>query len=80
MSSCIDYYAKIQLYVDGELTQQEEEELLQHVADCAGCTQALQSAQSFAARLRSARPPVMASASLREAVLRNAAKSTAPEQ
>jgi len=69
MSSCAEYYSEIQLYVDGELTKEECDELFSHLENCADCRNALKEAESRSSLIRAARPSVTAPESLRSAVL-----------
>jgi anti-sigma factor RsiW len=70
MKECPEYGIWIQLYVDGELLGEEQDEFLSHVKNCAACREATQEAEAFSRRIRAARPAVAASASLRAAVSR----------
>lgn len=69
MRTCAEYDANIQLYVDGELTGDECENLLSHVGKCTKCGQALKEAEVFSLRIRRARPSATAPESLRVAVM-----------
>lgn len=69
MSSCADCVAKIQLYIDAELIEDERADFLAHVKECTACSQALDDAQDLATRIRSAREQTHAPHALREAVL-----------
>jgi mycothiol system anti-sigma-R factor len=70
-SSCTEYQANIQLYVDGELTGEELEEFRAHLARCTECRKAVQEEESFSRLIRAARPPVVAPESLRSAALKS---------
>jgi anti-sigma factor RsiW len=70
VTTCGDYHAIIQLYVDGELTGEERDDLLSHVASCACCRDELREAEAFSRRIRAARHLVVAPDSLRATVLR----------
>lgn len=69
MSSCTEYCARIQLYVDGELAKEESEDLFFHLENCAECRQFLEEAEAYSSRIRAARPSITAPDSLRTAVL-----------
>jgi anti-sigma factor RsiW len=68
MKGCPDYELSIQLFIDGELTGEEQDEFLFHVKNCSACREAIQEAEAFSRRIRAARPAVAASAALRAAV------------
>jgi anti-sigma factor (TIGR02949 family) len=70
MKGCAEYEISIQLYIDGELTGQEQDEFLSHVKNCPACREAMQEAEAFSRRIRAARPAAAAPASLRAAVSR----------
>jgi anti-sigma factor RsiW len=70
MKGCAEHELSIQLYIDGELTGEEQAEFLSHVKNCPACREAMQEAEAFSRRIRAARPAVTASASLRAAVSR----------
>jgi predicted anti-sigma-YlaC factor YlaD len=70
MKGCPEFEVSIQLYVDGELTGEEHDDLLFHVKSCSFCREAMQEAESFSQLIRAARPAVVAPDSLRAAVLR----------
>jgi anti-sigma factor (TIGR02949 family) len=69
-SCCTEHETNVQLYVDGELTGDDREEFLAHLARCAECTAAVRDAESFSRLVRSARSSVVAPESLRNAVLK----------
>lgn len=69
MSSCTEYYSGIQLYVDGELTKEECDDLFSHLENCADCRNALREAEAHSSLIRAARPSVSAPESLHSAVL-----------
>ena len=68
MSSCTDIRPKIQLILDGELTAEEREDVMQHIAMCEGCEQELQEAEDFSCRIRASRPNLNAPDSLRQLI------------
>jgi anti-sigma factor (TIGR02949 family) len=70
MSSCNEIYPKIQLYVDGELTGEECEDLFSHLEGCSACRAHLETREALSARIRAARPEVKAPDALRQSVLK----------
>lgn len=69
MSSCSEYHARIQLYIDGELAKDEREYLFFHLENCAPCRQFLDETEAFSSRIRAARPSASAPDSLRSSVM-----------
>jgi anti-sigma factor RsiW len=65
-----EYISSIQLFVDNELAGGERKDLLDHLEGCVFCQQVLEDAETFSDRVRQARPHVVASAALRERVLK----------
>ena len=78
MSSCSEHYARIQLYVDGELAKDEREYLFSHLENCAECQQFLEEAEAFSLRIRAARPSSSAPESLRSAVMSKMQETRGP--
>jgi anti-sigma factor RsiW len=70
MKECTDCEINTQLYIDGELTGEEEAEFLFHVKNCSACREAMHEAEVFSRRIRAARPVAEAPASLWAAVSR----------
>lgn len=66
MTNCAENQIRIQLFVDGELSPSEVQELLRHTETCADCEHALLEAENFARRIRAARPEAGAPESLRQ--------------
>jgi anti-sigma factor RsiW len=68
MSDCADRSSQIRLYLDGELTGSDMEELLAHLKYCASCRSAMEEAEAFARRVAQARPFAVAPTALRERI------------
>jgi anti-sigma factor RsiW len=65
-----EYITLIQLFVDNELADGEREDLLDHLKGCVVCQQALEDTKAVSDRVRRARPHIVASAALRQRVLK----------
>jgi anti-sigma factor RsiW len=83
MSNCLEIRPKIQFYVDGELTGDEQEALFSHLELCEDCRTALEEAENLALTIRAARPDVKAPVALRQRLLQTMAAEEgkrAPQQ
>ena len=56
--------------MDNELSDREREDLLEHLEGCVDCQQALKDTEAVSIRVRQARPRIVASAALRQRVLK----------
>lgn len=70
MAGCGEYRAMIQLYVDDELTGSDQQELLSHLENCAGCSREMEELKKFYGQIGQARPRITAPAALRERILK----------
>jgi len=70
MSSCAECIAKIELYLDGELIEDEKPGFLSHLDTCSDCKKAFEEAKELSTLIRSTRPSISAPESLRQNVLR----------
>lgn len=75
MTVCMDYRLQIQLYLDHELSSEDQNEFLAHVETCATCRQELNEAKELVDSVRRARPQITAPAALRERVVQLAAEA-----
>ncbi len=71
MNSCTEHFARIQSFIDGELTKEESESLLSHHRQCTRCAAAMEETEALSSLIRAARPQIAAPPSLRAAVLQN---------
>jgi hypothetical protein len=69
MLGCTEYSARIERFVDGEMSKEESEGLFSHLMDCPPCAIAMEESKALSFLIRAAHPRITAPASLRFAVL-----------
>jgi hypothetical protein len=73
MKRCDEYGIDIQLYVDKELSCQDDEKFSAHLQECVACRQQVEAEVKLSRILRRSKPLCIASNALRERIIKTTA-------